>query len=288
MSFGLCLGSIGVGIGCGKTKSEQSVNITNTAVASAYYKSAFSCTRKTNAQNQVRAGMCSCNAAGINPADCAKYKLQAQAMQAQVCAENSDLDGPLRLCLCKLGGGGCNIGVDQATNITDQMACTNASKVENNLKNNFNNDLLSSLKSNNSDIGGLFDNNDQIVAANLATKIRQSIGTDIIQRISSEVLAGNSTVAECGGVNVGITQYSHMQSILKALTSNQVIANAMNDLENHVKASLDRKNSGFLGWLSSTAGIIVIIIIIAAVIVGVVLFIRYRNGQSPFEKSGSR
>lgn len=285
MGFGLCLGGLGIGK-CGNTSSKQSASITNSAIASAYYKNAFSCKRKVDSGNTVKAdGYCSCGELGIgNSIDCRKYKQHMAILQAQTCnnvlKNRPDLPPEMVTCICHSGGAGCNLDVSQTSTVTTQFTCTNKNDVKQNLSDNFTNDVLSNMKQNMSDVGGLFDSNDQSVVANLATKIRQNISDEMIQDISSDVTASNNVEAGCGGLNFGITQYSQFTSIIKVLGSNQAIATAMNELQNHMKATVERKDSGFLGWLTSSTGIIVMIIIGIAVIVGLVLLFKYK----PWEK----
>jgi len=280
MGFGLCLGGFGIGK-CGKTSSSQSVNIANSAVASAYYKNAFSCKQKIDSGNNVTAeGVCGCQEEQIySEIDCRQYKLTKAKLEAQECAtssKNSNLTGAELTCICHSGGAGCNIGIDQRSAVSNQFVCKNKQSAKANLDNHFSNDMVQNMKQNMSDIGGLFDSNDQKVTGKIATKIRQNISQSMMNEISSKITASNNVTAGCGGLNFGITQYSQMDTIVSVLSKSSAIQEALNQLKTHLKSSVTRVDSGFLGWLTSTAGIIVIIIVCIAVIIGLSLLFKYK------------
>lgn len=291
MGFGLCVGGIGVGK-CGNNKSEQSSSITNTAIAKAYYSNAFKCENTIHGGNSVTSGgFCSCGRLGIhNSRKCAEYELAKKKIEAETCskslqtAKETGLTPEEITCLCGSGGAGCNINIDQTSLITSQQICKNTNDVKTKLNDHFVNDMMSSIKSQMSDIGGLFDSVDQGIVSDLSNKIQQSITTKMITDVSQIVTTKNEVKADCGGINIGITQMSHFNGILSVLNQNRVIQDASNDISNHMKSVLERKDDGFLGWITSTAGIIVMIIIGLVVIVGIVLIVKYKGkgrGGSP-------
>jgi hypothetical protein len=285
MGFGLCLGGIGVG-DCGSTSSTQAINITNSAISSAYYRNAFSCTSSVQAGNTVTAaGYCSCGEMGMDTIDCTAYKEQMATLSAQTCdtvaKDRPDMPPELLTCLCHSAGAGCNINVDQKSLITSQQTCTNTQDVQTKLNNNFANDVIASINANMKDIGGLFDSTNQSIVGNFANKIVQNITTDMITNISNSVTAGNRVDAGCGALNFGVTQYSQFTNILNSLNSSSVIQDASNSIANHIQSTLKREDDGFTGWLTSGWHIVIIIFAVGALIVILYLVWRwYSNRQA--------
>lgn len=294
MAIGLCLGGIGVGDCSNPTTSEQSVKVVNTAIAEAYYKNAFSCTSTVQAGDKVNAGgACGCAEIGINNNQtCNDYKLKMAELQATVCtaseanAKQTGMTHEELTCICKVSGASCNIDISQKSMVASQALCQNSDTIQSNLKNNFATDLADKLTSKNSDLGALFDSSDQKNIVDLATTIQDNITQEMTKNITSQVQASNVVTSECGGINMGISQYSQFDNILKALTSSTAIQDASNSLATAVKIATTRRNDGFLGglwsWMKSSGGIIVIIIICIGVIVAVWM---WRNGS--FSKSST-
>lgn len=277
---GLCFGGIGLGA-CGDTKQQQSTNIVNTAVAQAYYKSAFSCKSNIQAGNStVAQGVCSADDLGMDGVTYAKYKANVAAMQAQLCSDalkKDALDQGIIACMCNIqgGGGGCNININQSSLMTSQSICQNQNDVQNKLAADFSSDVTNNIKSFSSDLGGLMNSNNQNSITDLANNIRNSISTENIAEISNTIQASNKVKAGCGGINFGITQYSQFQNILQVLNSNSAINDTIAKLANVVKTTLDQKNMGFLGFLYSPWGIIIMVVI--GIIVVVALFYGYKK-----------
>lgn len=284
MVFGLCLGGIGLGK-CGNTSSSQSTNITNTAIASAYYNNAFSCQNAISGGNRVVAGgVCSCREAGIPAYECEEWQEKSRALTAHLCDTALDkgkehgLTGDELLCLCK--GGGCNLNVDQKSIVLSQVTCKNTTDVAQKLKNNFANDLVSKMKQSMTDIGGLFDSNNQKIAFDIANRIQQQFDSNLIADVSNSVVTGNQVRADCGGLNMQITQYSYLNNVLNVLMKNKTIQSAANELTNHVKTDIDRKDKGLAGFVKSVAGLILLIvvpIVIIVVIVVVVMMVKKKQ-----------
>lgn len=282
-SFGLCLGPIGAGQ-CSGTTSASSTNIVNTAIASAYSKIAFSCKPTIDAGNTVTArGVCGCPELGFtNDVECAKYEKSRDQMKAQVCAAVSqshpNMDSDSLLCLCNLGGGGCNIRIDEKSIVTSQARCTSVSDVQNKLSQDFANNVLDSIKQSMNDVGGLFDSNDQNSVKDVANRIQQSITQQNISDIALQASAANTVTAGCGGVNAGITLYSHFTSILDVLNQNKQVADLSAQVDNTLKTVMQRKDKGLLGFLSGTTGIILIVLCCLAGVA--VLYFLYMKRQA--------
>lgn len=284
-AFGLCLGGIGVGK-CGKTTGSQSVNITNTAIAKAFYENAFSCKSTVDGGNSVVAGG-GCECRGLFPKQCAEVKAAYLAQQSKACSELADdLTQEEKLCLCKVGSGGCNINISQSSLFTSQAICKQSTEVQTKLKDGFSTKLLSELKQTMSDIGGLFDSADSKSVIKLANDIQQSITDQMIQDISTQVTAKNEVVSECGGINIGITQAVQFQVILSVMLQNKTIADAQGRIVDQVKASLDRKDNGVLGFLQTWYGILITCLIIAGVLIAIIIIVRNRRAASGSREQG--
>jgi hypothetical protein len=289
MGFGLCLGSIGVGK-CGDTKSQQSVNVVNTAVATAYYKNAFSCKNEIKAGNEINtSGYCSCGALGIgNSSDCTRYRLKMIEAETQTCNSvlNAQTRGTLGLtggeisCICKSAGAGCTLDVKQDSVVTSQQRCTNAADANQKLKTNFATDIAANLKSLTKGLGGLFDGKDQDQAIKIGNTISNNVSTSMSSAISNTVNTKNTVTTGCGGLTIGITQFSHFQNILTGLNSSKVIQSAMSDANTLVKGKVVSDDEGFLGFLSGTTGIILIIVVSLAILVGLYIFFKWERGGS--------
>lgn len=276
MAFGLCFGGGGIG-SCGGTESSQSMNITNTAIASAYYKSAFNCESAVTGGNVVKAsGICSCGELGIgNSIDCAAYQLKMANLQAETCdnvlTKAPQMPAEMVTCICHSGGAGCNISIDQKSIVTSQAQCKNAADVRTNLDNNFVSDLMANLKANFTDIGALLDSSTQKSMIDMATTIKNNISTEMIQNISQKVVANNVVEAGCGGLNFGITQYSQFNNILEGLSQSSAIQEIKNKMVQKVAASISTEG-GFLhgigkifgslgGFIGFIIGLIIIVVI---------------------------
>lgn len=252
---------------CGSTSSEISRNITNSAIATAYTNSAFSCKSNIDAGNETKAeGTCSCRELGIgNSVDCERYQRDQAALQAQICQKAlekqraSGLTDAEITCLCKSGG--CNIGINQSSITRSQTNCTSKQNVKTNLKNDFAQQVGDNIKQSMSDVGGLFDSNDNKIALALATRIQENISDSMVETISKTVTTKNKVEAGCGGLNFAVTQYSYYTGVLDVLSQNSVVQDAMNQISQKVQSSIDRKDKGLAGFFSSLVGIIVLVII---------------------------
>ena len=289
-SLGLCVGGL-LSLGsCGHTTSSQSTNIVNTAIARAYYSSMFSCKSSVDAGNSVKTGgVCSCTEVGIYlDAACLKYQAGLAQLQAQECAAVTAADAGkpgdvgAMVCICgKAPGAGCSVNIDQSSTVGSQSICNNTNDVEAKLKDNFGNDVTALIKQTMSDIGGLFDSNDQKSVTDLANQIQQSITQKNVSEISSVVTSTNKVTSGCGGINFGITQYSYFQNILSVLNENKSVQDLSAQVSNHVATVIARKDNGFLGWLSSTTGIIVMVILgIVGLVVCVMLYKYFTKKQA--------
>lgn len=289
MALGFCVGGAGVGK-CGNNDSTISTNITNTAVAEAIYKAVFNCKQENVAGNVINAdGECTCDELGYgNSYDCRKEKEAKLNKQAEVCQSilkgSYDLSSDQIVCMCNMQGGACVSGVTQTNIMNNQFSCENQNSSLNKIKNDFATGLSSAMKSIMSDIGGLFDSTDQKVTADVANKISNSFNQQMINDIQSSVNTRNEVNAGCGAVVTGLTQHSQYSAIIKTVTKNSAVNDAMNELSTQVKTSVERINNGFLGWLSSTGGIIFLVIIGVAVLAGIYLLAKYK----PWEKSKSK
>lgn len=259
-SSGFCLGGL-VKVGkCGSTPAEQAARIVNTAMAKSYYDNVFKCSSKIDAGNTVTAaGECSCAELGIgNTLDCLKDRESQRQTQADICKSTLAAAAGLGLtpdeitCICKSGGGGCNIDVSQTSLVSSQQDCVNKQDAKQSLADNFATNLATSIKSSSQDLGGLFDSSSSDAVIKLANTISQSITTQMMSDISQRITAKNVVKAGCGGLNFGITQYSQFSNILDVLNADRSIQQASAQLTDQVKTSLERKDEGFTGlimWL---------------------------------------
>lgn len=284
MSLGLCFGGVGIGK-CGKTVSEQHVAIVNTAVASAYFSSAFSCSSSVQAGNSViTGGYCTCAELGIvGSTQCLQYQIELNKMKQQACddalnSKDKSLSGSEITCICHSSGAGCSIGIDQKSLVSSQVACTSKSDVKTSLESKFADDVISNLSQIMKDVGGVFDSNDQKVVSSLASHISDNISDSMIDSIASSVNTGNISRVTCGGLNFGITQYSHYTQALKILSQNSVINQTMSDIANQIKTSLSRKDEGFTAFFEAWYGILLVIVVVI-VLVAIAVKIATSNRQ---------
>lgn len=286
---GLCFGGIGIGACKDATKDTSSTKIVNTALAYAMDKSVFSCKAAVNAGNKTHAaGMCGCAQLGIAPgsASCASYQSNLTAFQQQ-CTLNLMKNPPKDktqlqslICACK-STSGCNIGISQDSAVTSEQTCNNTAKSTQDLKSNFSNNVVDSLKSTMSDIGGLFDSNSQSSIKDIANSISQNVTSTHLTEIENTVNASQSVTAGCGGINFGVTQVSRFNNILTVLNKTENFQGLSSKIDDIVKTSITRTNNGFLGWLNNANSTVLIMVIFAVVILGAIYyFFYYKKGQT--------
>lgn len=276
MSVGLCLGSIGLGACKDATHDTSKSTIVNTAMAYALDQTIFNCKTSVEAGNKVHAaGLCSCAQLGIAPgsAACSTYQQNVLNFHSQ-CTSKLQNNPPKDtaqlqslICACSPTSG-CNIGITQNSSTSSQQTCTNNAEVMNKINNDFSNNVIDSLKSTMSDIGGVFDANNQEVVKNITNTISQNITTQHISQIESTVNAAQSVTAGCGGINFGVTQISRYTNILNVLNTTKDFNTLSNKIEDTLKTDITRTDNGLTGWLY---GNYVTIIIVAVVIIGIVL-----------------
>lgn len=272
MSLGLCLGSVGVGK-CGSTTSEQAVNIANTALAQAYMQTMFNCKSDVKGGNNVSAGGCSCAQMGYKTdAACLAAQKEAMVYRAKICAQSLvklNKDDPAIVCLCNISGGGCNAGISQDSFMSVNQNCTNNTEANTKLDQDFFQNVKENLKVMNSDIGALFDSGSEKNLLNLSNSFTSNVDTKIITDISNKITAQNSVKATCGGINVNVSQYAKLQTIIANLANVKAFTDLQQKLTQEVEASLEKQNNGFLGWLNNNYWVI---IVIAVVVIGAFCF----------------
>ena len=276
MSVGLCLGGIGLGACKDATHDTSKSTIVNTAMAYALDQCIFNCKTSVEAGNKVHAsGLCSCAQLGIAPgsAACSTYQQNVLNFHSQ-CTSKLQNNPPKEttqlqslICACSPTSG-CNIGITQNSSTSSQQTCSNNAQVTNNISNDFSNKVVDSLKSTMSDIGGIFDANNQEVVKNITNSISQNITTQHISQIESTVNAAQSVTAGCGGINFGVTQISRYTNILNVLNTTKDFNTLSNKIEDSLHTDITRVNNGFTGWLY---GNYITIIIVAVAIIGIVL-----------------
>lgn len=285
MAFGLCLGGVGVGK-CGNTSSKQAINIANTVVAEAYYSSAFTCDAEVDAGNEtIVHGECSCGELGIgNAVDCENAKATAARLQLEACkaaSANANTTPEQLACLCQVSDAGCAYDITQESSFTNKVSCKNIQDVKANIDNKFVNEMIQKMKQSMSDIGGLFDSNDQSVVSSLASNIKENISQEMVTDIASKVTATNRIVVGCGAQLSHVSQATKFTNVLDGLNKSSAIQSAINDLSNHIESTIERKDSGVLGWLTSVGGIITMIVIGLAIILGLYLLFKFK----PWDKN---
>ena len=285
MAFGLCLGGVGVGK-CGNTSSKQAINIANTVVAEAYYSSAFTCDAEVDAGNELIVhGECGCDELGLgNNIDCNARKAEYERNKVEMCKIVSTIPNypPEKIaCICQVSDAGCVDGIDQQSSFTNKVSCKNLQDVKANIDNKFVNEMIQKMKQSMSDIGGLFDSNDQSVVSSLASNIKENISQEMVTDIASKVTATNTIVAGCGSQLSNVSQATKFTNVLDGLNKSSAIQSAINDLSNHIESTIERKDSGVLGWLTSVGGIITMIVIGLAIILGLYLLFKFK----PWDKN---
>ena len=283
MSVGLCLGSIGIGACKDATRDTSKSTIVNTAMAYALDQCIFNCKTTVEAGNKVHAAsMCSCAQLGIAPgsAACSTYQQNVFNFQSQ-CTTNLQSNPPKStaqlqslICACR-STSGCNIGVTQDSSTSSQQTCSNNAEVTNNINNDFSNNVIDSLKSTMSDIGGVFDSNNHEVVKNLTNTISQNITTQHISQIESAVNAAQSVSAGCGGINFGVTQVSRYTNILNVLNTTKDFNTLSNKIEDTLKTDITRTNNGLTGWLYGNYT--TVLIVCAVILIGVVAFFWFKK-----------
>jgi len=184
-------------------------------------------------------------------------------------AKDSGLDPDQITCLCK--GGSCNINVKQDNRMTKQAKCTQKSDSKQQLSQNFANDLVNTIKKESSDIGDLFDDQDIKEITNIANNIQSNISTQIRSDIKSKIVNPQLVEASCNGINIGITQYSQLTTILEGLSQSTNFQQNQQQISNIVHSAISRKNKGLTGWLTGNWWII-ILVVVGVVVVGVMIW----------------
>lgn len=290
MVWGTCIGSFGIG-SCGSASSSASTTIANTIIAKALRQNIFKCQQKTNAGQKVVARGCSCDEMGLPTIQCSQYKLETAQNRHEICDAlapriGKDITADQFICFCTAGS--CNLDVSQTNDMFIEADCTSVSNARQNITNNLSNDVGQLMKQMASDFGQLLDTSDQSTIANASNNIQQSMTDTTIKNIQSAVTNPQTVTASCNGVNIGITQRSQLNQILRVVSNDTSVQQARNDLQSVIQQKLTRKNNGFTGWLTGTIGTIVIVIV-AIIVLCIVIFVLYRmtSGNNSGAGSGS-
>ena len=269
-------------MGSNQTKSTSATSIVNNAMAYALDQCIFTCTSKVDASSTVNASkLCGCGELGIAPgsAACATYQLNVQNFHAK-CTQQLQANPPKNttqlqsmICACSPTSG-CNVGVTQNNSTMSQQTCKNNATVTNDLSSNFANDVVDSIKSTMSDIGGLFDGNSQSAVKAVANQISQNVTTQHISTIQNMVDSAQKVTAGCGGLNFGVTQMNRYTNILNVLQTTNDYNKLSGKINNTLETDMSKVNNGFLGWLNGN----MYTAIIVAAIIGVVILVFFYFG----------